>query len=938
MKLLGRELTFNNNEIWHKGNLDPSIFRVKQNKYVTTTAGTAAYYRVATIPMSSIFKNTIFKVKAYTPTGTTTESTIIVDIAYYAGNYSSQTSAVSALTSHSYNSDTTAENGWVLRYCRVSFDADYGYIDLYVNKNSVVTIEIEPLVESDWIWATGSLTANPAVGSLKNVQVTMATGFRASNIVATSADSATYSNYGTLGTTTISNTTDKTGQWAYFGYFTISYNASYLRGHCANIRVRLQEINHDGTKNLADLDDFVLILKASMPYHANSTEFNTKVPSIHIEIEGKTSISPNDVAGLVYSTSTSTKTIRFYIRLKEANTVYQINPEQRYGRSFATSSYSATTSYFYFTYAGTQTPVTSLPTPAQGSIVYAVKRTIDADTLNGKFAEDFALRNHTHTITNITNLQSTLDAKAPLASPNFTGVPTAPTAPNGTNTNQIATTAFVQNALSAGGYGDMLKSQYDTDSDGIVDRAETADKLTTARTISLSGDVVGSTIFDGSADISINTTRLIKNNSFILDSLYTFTRSSTAYLSDGTLVNMNLPRFEQGKFGKGVLVEEGTENKYSADQSQGLNPGRQGGSTVTATPGQLDPFGGTNAVRIQASGGTLPLKVVYSAYAPASGVACSGQIWVRNRSITPLIVHSNMGGRQETVLQSDGWKKIIWENIIGNGNGVVQHQLRVPNVDDEIDCDVAFLQYEEKPYCTSWQIGGTARSAEVLTIPTEGVLNPQEGTVECWAYVNSASKYPNRFATIFIADAGGSGRGIWLYHENTANYWRYQIKDENNIKIIRVPDSEITDGWHYFAITWNALEAKLFVDGILKGTIANPPLPSTTIRIDVGHWNGTNQFNSLIDDLRISNRARTDAEILAAYQSNEPLPYDAYTTWLSRFDNNYGLIGNSSNQIPVSNGILCTNLNAERTNGIKITASTIAPTSPQINDIWIDLN
>lgn len=34
--------------------------------------------------------------------------------------------------------------------------------------------------------------------------------------------------------------------------------------------------------------------------------------------------------------------------------------------------------------------------------------------------------------------------KAPLASPNLTGVPTAPTATNGTNTTQLATTAFVQ--------------------------------------------------------------------------------------------------------------------------------------------------------------------------------------------------------------------------------------------------------------------------------------------------------------------------------------------------------------------------------------------------------------------------------------------------------------------------------------------------------------
>ena len=45
----------------------------------------------------------------------------------------------------------------------------------------------------------------------------------------------------------------------------------------------------------------------------------------------------------------------------------------------------------------------------------------------------------------------TADAlKANLASPTFTGVPTAPTATAGTNTTQIATTAFVQAAVSAG--------------------------------------------------------------------------------------------------------------------------------------------------------------------------------------------------------------------------------------------------------------------------------------------------------------------------------------------------------------------------------------------------------------------------------------------------------------------------------------------------------
>jgi hypothetical protein len=41
---------------------------------------------------------------------------------------------------------------------------------------------------------------------------------------------------------------------------------------------------------------------------------------------------------------------------------------------------------------------------------------------------------------------------APLASPTFTGVPSAPTATAGTNTAQVATTAFVGAAISAGGF------------------------------------------------------------------------------------------------------------------------------------------------------------------------------------------------------------------------------------------------------------------------------------------------------------------------------------------------------------------------------------------------------------------------------------------------------------------------------------------------------
>lgn len=49
----------------------------------------------------------------------------------------------------------------------------------------------------------------------------------------------------------------------------------------------------------------------------------------------------------------------------------------------------------------------------------------------------------------VTNLTEHLNAKAPLASPDLTGTPTAPTAATGTNTTQIATTAFVNAEIDA---------------------------------------------------------------------------------------------------------------------------------------------------------------------------------------------------------------------------------------------------------------------------------------------------------------------------------------------------------------------------------------------------------------------------------------------------------------------------------------------------------
>ncbi len=84
---------------------------------------------------------------------------------------------------------------------------------------------------------------------------------------------------------------------------------------------------------------------------------------------------------------------------------------------------------------------------------------------------------HNHPISDITGLQSSLDGKANANNAALTGVPTAPTAAPGVSTTQIATTAFVEQAIVAFGPGDMLKSVYDANNDGKVDRAALADAV-----------------------------------------------------------------------------------------------------------------------------------------------------------------------------------------------------------------------------------------------------------------------------------------------------------------------------------------------------------------------------------------------------------------------------------------------------------------------------
>ena len=90
---------------------------------------------------------------------------------------------------------------------------------------------------------------------------------------------------------------------------------------------------------------------------------------------------------------------------------------------------------------------TSTTTAATPNSVKTVNDSLNSEISRAKSAESTLTTNLN---TEITRAKSAEALKAPLASPTLTGTPTAPTATAGTNTTQIATTAFVQTAVSDG--------------------------------------------------------------------------------------------------------------------------------------------------------------------------------------------------------------------------------------------------------------------------------------------------------------------------------------------------------------------------------------------------------------------------------------------------------------------------------------------------------
>ncbi len=387
----------------------------------------------------------------------------------------------------------------------------------------------------------------------------------------------------------------------------------------------------------------------------------------------------------------------------------------------------------------------------------------------------------------------------------------------------------------------------------------------------------------------------------------TFNRDSVACLSDGTQVAANVPRFETGRFGQAVMVEEGTTNLVS-------NPGFENDATGWNLSGNMSistakAKSGSKALRFYLDTGAPSQDTLTSYYIPVSPntqYTLSADFW---NNLT-------QGNFYVDYFEYDSSYNILTDSAnLNSTRGLAQWErkaftfttkpnaayVRIRVVADAIPIGEAFvdnIQLEQKPYATSF-IDGT-RSPETLTIPTAGVLNPQEGTVECWVYVPEFWKpgIPYWRRIWGIGRSISAGMYVLRYYPPSGNIV-FEIYD-NSGTAQNISVAKPSVGWHYFAAKWSASEMALLIDGVKVGSITNPNLPSsfadTVLSIGCRPDSPYDNVNTLIDDLRISSHARTDEEIADAYNSGAPLPIDEWTTY------KMGMDGSLTAQTPIAEG------------------------------------
>ncbi|XZF16160.1 LamG-like jellyroll fold domain-containing protein [Chitinophagaceae bacterium MMS25-I14] len=240
-------------------------------------------------------------------------------------------------------------------------------------------------------------------------------------------------------------------------------------------------------------------------------------------------------------------------------------------------------------------------------------------------------------------------------------------------------------------------------------------------------------------------------------------------------------------------------------------------------------------------------------------------------------------------------------------------------------------------------------------------------TMECWVKFNNLSTTTTS-QEILSKSIVGQGLELLLYNNGLCFY----VMGSSSAAFINYPTTNFVTGiWYHLAATWNGTNSssiKLYVNGVSVGSVSgsttnvvNPA--GSTFRI--GQWSDagtTRYFNGSVDEVRLWNRERTQAELTSTMYAPLTLPqtgllayykFDQGTAGASNsssnylYDysgrgnlgtlNNFALTGSSSNWVESYSMVRPVIVAASSVHGNSFTANWTAPVTGTVTNYLLDV-
>jgi hypothetical protein len=378
-----------------------------------------------------------------------------------------------------------------------------------------------------------------------------------------------------------------------------------------------------------------------------------------------------------------------------------------------------------------------------------------------------------------------------------------------------------------------------------------------------------------------------------------FSRASSAYKQDGSIVTINKPRIEKARIGRGIFIEESTTNLLSNPSFEvNKTSWNTYGAQSTAYSRSTDfAYRGSASCKIESRALTgwqgCSTNIVpsvgewytFSFYARAGIGSPETEVRIESHNsiaqITTLLVQNftltNDWERHEYSVQVPIGSVILYACIYIKTTSVIGESFY-------FDC----AQLEKKQYATSY-IEDT-RAEETLSFPlTGGEVSRNQGTISCWLYTTPLTKKYNVGGvtrTIWWMDGNVANDRLALYHDMNSSLWGLVACSGGAPWAITAVHTTTPDNeWAHFAVTWSKDEApKLYINSEYIDQLPVNYIPSVLTNFYIGSSNVSRQINGLIDEFCISKTYKTDEDIALEYYALEPQYKNVNTEMLAQFN------------------------------------------------------